>query len=89
MNSELARWSDEQLAEELENRGQIAVIIPELLPDLDLKYLGQLRVMAENHVQACVDPDIWDKDTAHYIYEAAMQMLYGPDIFEFLNEYAR
>ena len=89
MNSELARWSDEQLAEELENRGQIAVIVPEILPGLVPKYLAQLRKMAVTHVQACVDPDIRDKDTAHYMYEAAMQMFYGPDIFDFLNEYAR
>lgn len=88
MESMLKRWSDKDLANELERRGQIAVVIPKMLPDLDLKFLGQLRVMAENHVQACVDPDIRDKDTAHYMYEAAMQMFYGPDIFVFLNEYA-
>ena len=51
--------------------------------------MAQLQVMAETHVLACVDPDIRDKDTEHYMYEAVMQMFYGPDIFEFLNEYAR
>ena len=90
MNSELARWSDEQLAEELENRGQIAVVIPEILPDLDLKFLEQLRNMAKTHIQAFVDPDIRDKDTEHYMYEAVMQMFYGPDIFEkFINPHLR
>ena len=85
----LVDFTDEDLAEELERRGQIATIIPRLLSEPLPKYMAQLREMAETHVQACVDPDIRDKDTAHYMYEAAMQMLYGPDIFVFLNEYAR
>lgn len=86
MNKELARWSDKQLVEELEQRGQVVTIIPELLLEPLPKYMDQLRKMAETHVQACVDPDIWDKNTTHYMYEAVMQMFYGPDIFEkFIN----
>ena len=86
LDEALSLFTDDELVEELERRGQIAIVIPEILPDPLPKYMAQLRVMAETHILAFVDPDIRDKDTAHYMYEAVMQMFYGPDIFEkFIN----
>ena len=82
----LSTFTDEELAAELELRGQLAVIVPEAFEDPDPEYLKKLRATAQNHIAAFVDPDIRDKDTAHYMYEYVMQMFYGPNIFQtFIN----
>ena len=86
----LADFTDDELAEELLRRAQSVPAVPEMLDEPLLKYMAQLTTMAANHIAACVDDTIYDKDTEHYMYEAVMQMFYGPDIFEkFINSNMR
>ena len=86
MNKELARWSDEQLADELESRQRIKTIIPMPLVEIDQDIFERLKGLAHRHLLSLIDDDVRCKDGEHYMYEYVMQMFYGPDIFEkFIN----
>ncbi len=69
-------YSDKELENELKHRH---IKRPELLkePNLD-----DLVVVVESFVNDLDNTGSVKEDADHYVFEAAMEALYGPDIFE-------
>ena len=56
---------------------------PKLVKSPDL---SKLIACGEAHIASLETEGFVDDDSAHYIYEAAMIALYGPDIFKWINK---
>lgn len=56
---------------------------------IDLPDLTKLKEACEYHILEIIDGKHVDSDADHYIYEAAMQTLYGKNIFSWINEKLR
>jgi hypothetical protein len=79
--TELEKYSDEQLEEELNRRNAP----PKQLEDEDVD-LTKLRSITEEFLGYLHVNNREIKDGTHYIYEEVMKTLYGPDIFYWINE---
>lgn len=82
-----AQWAsltDEQLEREIERRKSIREKEerPKPLKNPDL---SKLIKVCEERIKECEDGEGEDSDTPHYIYESAMQAIYGDDVFKWLN----
>lgn len=80
----LDNFTDEQLQEELERRQKIKEEIkkPKQLETLDLEPLRKL-------CQGCIDCLARDgyvsEDYDHYVYETAMETVFGKNVWEWVN----
>ena len=75
----LESFSDADLEAELKRRKDKEKQPPPVLQNIDWTVL-------KNTVISCVDQAVkdqyWDEDNAHYIYEAAMEAVYGRGFFQ-------
>lgn len=79
---ELTNFTNKQLMDELERRRKLRLNKPNLVEQPDLqplinlceKYLGELEARGYAH-----------EDFKNYIYEAAMEVLYGKYVWTFIN----
>tara|TARA_R100001530_G_scaffold26226_4_gene21141 strand:- start:20303 stop:20494 length:192 start_codon:yes stop_codon:yes gene_type:complete len=48
---------------------------------------NKLRNLCQLHLDFCASADFHgDNDDGHYIYEEAMEAIFGKDVFKFINE---
>lgn len=81
----LSRISSSVLEEELTRRKSMVATLPALLPKRNEEKLEYLGKLADTYLRHLVDPEVYAKDTEHYMFEAVMEMLYGPTVWEFIN----
>jgi len=78
----LDKYSDDELAKEIKRREEeekIGLPTPCLRPDFSKVIAG-----CEKHIQELQEGKV-DRDTDHYIYEDAMQAIYGIDVWDWVN----
>ena len=83
--NELKNVSTEQLERELEKRRNIEkenakpkqVDNPDWMP---------LREICQEYIDCLDSEEYCDDDFTHYIYEAVMQVLFGKNVFDWINE---
>ena len=46
----------------------------------------ELVELCQQYLQEVIDGKSEDSDTPHYIFEAALTMVYGENVFEFINK---
>ncbi len=56
---------------------------PEQLKNPDF---SGLILVCESHLQQIDEEEREDNDSEHYIYEAAMEAIYGSDVWKFINK---
>lgn len=78
----MTQYSDEDLRSELRRREGLATIGAP--PKLTTPNIDPLVELVAEHLRliAC---DNRDEDMPHYIYEAAMEVFYGKDVWKFIN----
>jgi hypothetical protein len=76
--------SDQELRTELKRRQQEAQLnrIPKPLAEPDWT---DLKKVCEEYIAALAKDYYPDEDFGHYIYEAALEAIYGPDVWGFIN----
>ena len=79
--SELDNYSIEQLEKELHRRKGP----PEPL-ELEEVDLTKLRAQAKDYLDYLHEKKYESKDARYYMFEGVMKTLYGPDIFDWINE---
>ncbi len=88
-NTEALTWKDgkcscSKCGITLATQGIPGIAIPKPLATQDFTVVSQLVV---DHVNAMSKPDYCeDNDTAHYIYEACMEAVYGKDIWTWVRK---
>ena len=81
---QLSDYDDEALRRELERRAQ-ARITPFRPPVLKSSDFTELRKLCADYLTEAEHGVIADTDTPHYIFEAAMEAIYGKDVFRYVN----
>jgi hypothetical protein len=81
----LARFSDEELEEELKLR-EARKTIPHPLPQNEVNLTILNNTIAE-HLLSIANNGYGIRDGEHYIYEETLKALYGKDVFSWINEY--
>ena len=81
---DLQKYTDDDLTAEIERRKQARLQAEEPKP-LDVQDGSALTQMCIDHVK-----EVWawgwhESDWTHYIYEAALEAVFGKDIFDRLN----
>lgn len=86
---ELELFSDEELEQELQRRMDLALKLsmPKQLGDDEID-LTSLRKICDRYMHEVVDGWV-DSDTDHYIVEEALKTIYGPEVFDWINENLR
>ena len=82
--SDFEQFTDEQLKAELERREKEAKqkAKPQQLEELNL---ARLRKICQDYIDE-VERDAWaSEDTRHYIYEIALETVFGEDVFNWVN----
>ena len=69
------------LEEELERRSKADP--PKQVSDPDLT---DLRKVCKHYIQSIAEQKGYDEDMEHYVFEAAVLAIYGPDIWEWINK---
>lgn len=82
MSNQLLHYSDAELQNELKRRG-IARVAPKPLPNPDFTKLIET---VTDIIQAHINNRYGDDDDQHYIYEAAVEAVYGDKIWGTLNQ---
>jgi hypothetical protein len=78
----LSKYSDDELRKELERREKVrSVPAPKPKPDFT-----NLILEAEEGIRSIVKEGHPGKDFEHYIFETAMQCIFGPDVWDWWNE---
>ena len=76
-------YTSDDLVKELKKREEEE--IEETRPQpLDVQDFSQVRKACEVHIQELIDGKV-DSDIDHYIYETAMEAIYGKDIWNWVN----
>ena len=58
--------------------------LPEELSKLEID-IGPLRMICEDYMDAVSTNKYVDDDLEHYIFECAMETLYGGDVWDYIN----
>lgn len=74
--------SDDELRAELDRRARLVSDPPPSLPSPDFTHLREL--IAQGVADASQNK-IWMKDFKQYVYEAAMEAVYGPNFWTWIN----
>lgn len=77
--SELSKFSSEDLLKELQNRKHIKPT-PLVNPDF-----SKLKVICQRQLDELETGDD-DGETEHYVYEEAMEAVFGENIWDYINE---
>ena len=77
----IKKYTAEELQKELNRRENMAAPQPVEEPDLT-----KLKEAAAEYIEAVVDGTSVDSDLGHYIYEAAMEAIYGDEVFTWIND---
>lgn len=80
---QLSDYDDEALRRELERRAQ-ARITPFRPPVLKSSDFTELRKLCADYLTECERGLDTDSDTPHYIFESAMEAIYGRDVFRYI-----
>lgn len=89
MEKSLEDFSTEELRKEIEKRGyeqEKIESMPKPLENPDFSFLSEqckAHILEMTSIDYCEDNC---SDNAHYIYEAAMQAVYGKDIWTWINK---
>jgi len=83
--TELNQASDEELREELARREK-ATQEAKKPHQVKLPDLTELRGACQSYIDELAGGKNADSDSTEYIFEAAMETLYGKDIFNWINE---
>ncbi len=81
MNKQLKNYSDEELLKELEGRKKNKNIVPLFNPNFT-----KLVEAVRNHVESTLNEGPEDNDDSHFIYEIAVEAIYGKEIWKIFNE---
>lgn len=73
-----------KLADDLEAEERLSKA-PKVLPDKERDYNGLIRT-CKSYIDEELNDDDNSSDTIHYIFEEAMQAIYGHDIFKTLGK---
>ena len=57
---------------------------PEELSKLEID-IGPLRMICEDYMDAISKGEYIDNDLEHYIFECAIETLYGDDVWDYIN----
>jgi hypothetical protein len=60
---------------------ELEILKPKQLPTIDL---SELREVCQQHIDE-IEGNEEDEDTAHYIYEAAMEAVFGKEVWGYIN----
>jgi len=82
--NDLRCYDTEQLEAELERRSKFKDSVPEPLLGRDRSWTDVYNLCVKN-VQSVAEDGRELKDIDHYVFEAAMQAVYGPDIWKWYN----
>jgi len=80
---ELSKFSDEELQAELERRAKDGDPLPKPLEKPDFKRLAKLVVEG---VEEAHEEKYEDDDFEHFVYEAAMEAVYGKGFWAWRNK---
>lgn len=80
----LANYSEEALRAELERRAR-AKLRPDRPSMLDAIDTTILRKSCADYLTECERGLSADSDTPHFIFEMALEMLYGKDVWKYVN----
>lgn len=78
--------SDEDLEEELERRKQVREEMKKILVPLENPDFSYLCKYIVHGIEEAVREGFPPKDFKHYIYEAAMEAVYGKDFWKWRNK---
>ena len=81
---QLTDFTDEALQKELERRAQ-AALTPNRPPMKVAIDSTELRKICKDYLIECERGLSTDSDTPHFIFEAALEMLYGKDVWKYVN----
>lgn len=81
---QLTDFTDEALQKELERRAQAKRTTkrPAMLYSIDTT---ELRKACSDYLTEIETDGYADTDTRHYIFEAALEMFYGGDVWKYVN----
>ncbi len=83
----LDNYTNDELTKELKRREEEEKSTYPYRPQ-PLSFLYQdfskVRIACEAHIQELIDGRV-DSDADHYIYENAMEAIYGKDVFDWVN----
>ena len=84
----LDKFTKEELEAELRrrNKNQRDADKPQQIDDPSLT---NLRSMCQKYIDHISERDPIDDDLKHYIFEAALEALFGADVWDFVNSRAR
>lgn len=77
----LSDYSDEALQEELEERQKLKKI-PQPLNGIDY---SEVYASAVEYMTGLSESGSEPKDAKHYMYETVMEAIYGPEIWDYIN----
>lgn len=82
----LSKYPDDALRAELERREQLKSLATPV--QLESPDLTALRKLCQYHIDAIASGSYVDEDFSHYVYEEAMQTIFGKDVFAWINQYS-
>ena len=86
--TDLSQLTDDELTTELERRTKAALGVLQPVPVAVPDWTSLISI-CKQHVIDKWNEGWVDDDSKHYIYEAALDAVFGPDIFPRLNERSR
>jgi hypothetical protein len=82
-------WDDKGNVVPIEhgNKEQIALMIEAMMPrpkQIEEPSLSALKKACKEYIDSLADGE-YDREDEHYIYEAAMEAMYGKEVWEYIN----
>ena len=85
----LKQASKEQLEAELESRNHPPLVALKAGGNILPEDLDKIRELAVSNIQSLEENGREVKDIKQWFYEAVMQAIYGPDIWDYINSFYR
>lgn len=76
-----------ELEQELEKRKKTPEPVPQMLSEIGLEILKEMRGLAKEYVEKIACGEWYDEDNKEYLFEYSIELFYGKDIFERLRKY--
>ena len=79
----LKEFTDEELKRELERRSNIRLNKP---TQFDIPDLNPLRTILQEYIDEATENNYVSEDFEQYIFETVMNVFYGVDVWDYINE---